>query len=96
MTLMFGRRREGALHDLIREEREEGRQFMRELTKEREEFARRLTEENQTFMREILLRNEKVYTAVIAEIQDMREQIQANTRAVLSVLDRLEGAGGTA
>ncbi len=48
------------------------------------------------FSREILLRNEKVYTAVIAEIQDMREQVQANTKAVLSVLDRLEGTGGAA
>jgi hypothetical protein len=50
----------------------------------------------QEFSREILLRNEKVYTAVIAEVQDAREQIQANTKAVLSVLDRLEGLGGVA
>ena len=69
-------------------EREE---FARELTREREGFANKLSEENRTFMHEILLRNEKVYTAMIAEIQDMREQIQANTRAVLSILDRLEG-----
>ena len=61
------------------------------------------TEELREFNREILLRNEKVYTAVIAElnehtaeIREQRAQIRANTRAVLSVLDRLEGSGGAA
>lgn len=71
----------------------------------REEFRRR-DEEMREFNREILLRNEKVYTAVIAEmekstrrleegtkqIQEGTRQIQANTRAVLSVLDRLDDA----
>jgi hypothetical protein len=80
------------MRELVKEREE----FARELTREREQFADKLSEENRTFMHEILLRNEKVYTAVIAEIQDMREQIQANTRAVLSVLDRLEGSGGAA
>jgi len=49
-------------------------------------------EETREFNREILLRNEKVYTRLIAEIEDGRKQIQANTQAVLSVLDRLNGS----
>ena len=66
--------------------------------KMREEFQRR-DEEMREFNREILLRNEKVYTALIAEMEEGRKQlaegtrqIQANTRAVLSVLDRLDEA----
>lgn len=51
-----------------------------------------LVEETREFNREILLRNEKVYTSVIAEMEDWRKQIQANTQAVLSVLDRLKGS----
>lgn len=60
----------------------------------------RLFEEMREFNREILLRNEKVYKSVIAEMEKGRrqleegtKQIQANTRAVLSVLDRLDGSG---
>ncbi len=85
---MFGRRLSEKLEGLIREEHEE----IQRLFDEGEARAMSLQE----FSREILLRNEKVYTAVIAEIQDMREQVQANTKAVLSVLDRLEGSGGAA
>ncbi|HEY5977023.1 MAG TPA: hypothetical protein VIT85_04125 [Solirubrobacterales bacterium] len=66
-------------HELIRDLQEEGR-------------AGR--EEMKAFNREILLRNEKVYTRVIAEMEEGRKQIAANTRAVLSVLDRLEGGTG--
>lgn len=58
-----------------------------------EEFLAR-NEESREFNREILLRNEKIYTALIAEVEEGRKQIQANTEAVLSVLDRLEGTGG--
>jgi signal transduction histidine kinase len=100
----------GFMRELVKEREEfareltqERKEFARELTQEREEFANKLSEENRTFMREILLRNEKVYTAVIVEIQkmtaeirDMRQQLQANTKAVLTVLDRLEGSGGAA
>jgi hypothetical protein len=85
---VFGCRLSKKLEDLIREEHEE----IQRLFDEGEARAMSLQE----FSREILLRNEKVYTAVIAEIQDMREQVQANTKAVLSVLDRLEGSGGVA
>ncbi|HEX6228533.1 MAG TPA: hypothetical protein VFZ41_03620 [Solirubrobacterales bacterium] len=78
---MFGRRRETELHRLISRQNEDLREFIREIT----------------------LRNEKVWQAVTAELRemkdelrDMREQTQANTRAVLAVLDRLEGSGGQA
>jgi len=53
-------------------------------------------EETREFNREILLRNEKVYTRVIAEMEEGRKQIQANTQAVLRVLDRLDGSDGLA
>ncbi len=52
------------------------------------------TEEFREFNREVLLRNEKIYTGLIAEMEEGRKQLQANTKAVLSVLDRLEGLGG--
>jgi predicted phage gp36 major capsid-like protein len=73
--------RNNSLRELIRTQHEEFR----------EEFRRR-DEEMREFNREILLRNEKVYKAVIAEAEEGRKQIQANTRAVLSVLDRLDEA----
>ena len=69
-------------------------------------FGRRREQENEDlreFIREITLRNEKVWQAVMAELQamtaeirDMREQTQANTKAVLAILDRFEGSGGQA
>jgi hypothetical protein len=49
-------------------------------------------EETREFNREILLRNEKVYTSLIAQVEENTEQTRANTRAVLSVLDRLNGS----
>jgi hypothetical protein len=60
-------------------------------TQEREEKFEELREESREFNREILLRNEKVYTSVIAEMEEGRKQIQANTQAVLSMLDRFNG-----
>jgi len=66
-----------------------GRGLKRYFEKRDEEF-RELGEETREFNREILLRNEKVYTSVIAEMEEGRKQIQANTQAVLSVLDRLK------
>lgn len=76
---MFGRRRDEALHELIRTQNEDLREFIREIT----------------------LRNEKVWQAVVGELHEMKDEIrdtreltQANTKAVLAVLDRLEGSGG--
>lgn len=85
-------RREGeARTEQMRREGEE------RMAKMREEGDAR-SEEMREFMREILLRNEKVYTAVIAEaergrkqLEEGTEQIRANTKAVLSVLDRFNG-----
>jgi hypothetical protein len=68
-----------------------GRGFKRYLEK-RDQELRELVEETREFNREILLRNEKVYTSVIAEMEEGRKQIQANTRAVLSMLDRFNGS----
>jgi hypothetical protein len=68
-----------------------GRGLKRYFEKRDEEF-RELVEETREFNREILLRNEKVYTSVIAEMEEGRKQIRANTQAVLSVLDRLNGS----
>lgn len=61
-------------------------------TRELRERAQAREEETREFNREILLRNEKVYTTVIAEMEEGRKQIQANTQAVLNVLDRLNGS----
>jgi hypothetical protein len=58
----------------------------------RDEEFRELVEETREFNREILLRNEKVYTSVIAEMEEARKQIRANTQAVLGALDRLNGS----
>jgi hypothetical protein len=89
-----------------------GRKFTRYLerrdaeTRKRDEETRKRDEEFREFHREILLRNEKVYTSVIAEMEEARVevreqtkqlaegtlQIQANTQAVLSMLDRFNGS----
>lgn len=81
---------------------EEVRAFVEEVQAHKAELhglrekAEAREEETREFNREILLRNEKVYTTVIAEMEEGRKQIQANTRAVLSVLDRLNGSDGLA
>jgi hypothetical protein len=67
-----------------------GRGLKRYFEKRDEEF-RELVEETREFNREILLRNEKVYTSVIAEMEEGRKQIRANTQVVLSMLDRFNG-----
>jgi len=87
--------RNNSLRELIRTQHEEFRrrdEDMREEQRRRDEEFRRRDEEMREFNREILLRNEKVYKAVIAEVEEGRKQIQANTRALLSVLDRLDEA----
>jgi len=61
-------------------------------TRERQEKFEEVREESREFNREILLRNEKVYTSVIAEMEEGRRQIRANTQAVLSMLDRFNGS----
>jgi len=68
-----------------------GRGLKRYFEKRDEEF-RELVEETREFNREILLRNEKVYTRVIVQMEENTEQIRANTQAVLSMLDRFNGS----
>jgi hypothetical protein len=46
------------------------------------------------FIEEILLRNERVHNKVIAELEDMRRETQAQTRAIFRVLDRLPPGPG--
>jgi hypothetical protein len=87
---MLGRRE--SLRELIRNQHEETLRFQ----EAGEERYRQLVEETREFNREILLRNEKVYTKLIAEIEEGREQIRANTKAVLRLLDRFDEPGGAA
>ncbi len=93
---MFGRE---TLKEVVRKESESTREVIRELR----EDSLRAWEETREFNREILLRNEKVYTSVIAEMEEGRRQmeegrrqIQANTKAILGLLDRFDEPGGAA
>ncbi len=61
-------------------------------TREREKKFEEAREEGREFNREILLRNEKVYTGMIVQMEENTEQIRANTQAVLSMLDRFNGS----
>lgn len=70
---------------------EEGRARWAEI-KELRAKSNALTKETREFNREILLRNEKVYTSLIAQVEENTEQIRANTQAVLSMLDRFNGS----
>jgi hypothetical protein len=86
---VFGRE---SLRDLVRNLHEENLRYQ----EKSEERYERLQEETREFNREILLRNEKVYTRVLAELEEGRRQIQANTEAVLRLLDRFDNPGGAA
>jgi hypothetical protein len=89
------RKRDAEFQEEARQRAEEARQRAEE-SRQREARLEQLAEETREYNREMLLRNEKVYKAVIAEVEEGRRQIAANTQAVLSVLDRLEGSSGTA
>jgi vacuolar-type H+-ATPase subunit I/STV1 len=94
---MFGRR--DSIRELIAEMREESNrrdEEVREEAKRRDEESKRRDEEMREFNREILLRNEKVYTSVIVQLEENTEQTRANTKAVLSLLDRFNGSDGLA
>lgn len=100
---MLGLPRE-SLRELIRAQREESKRYWEKRDEEFRAYQTELhllrkkaearEEETREFNREILLRNEKVYKAVIAEMEEGRKQIRANTKAVLSALDRLNGSDG--
>jgi hypothetical protein len=67
-----------------------------EESRQRELRLEELMEGTREFNREILLRNETVYTRVLVELEEGRRQIQANTEAVLRLLDRFDEPGGAA
>jgi hypothetical protein len=87
-----------------------GRETLKEFMRGEQEKTLRALEETREFNREILLRNEKVYTSVIADLERMgkqleagrremeewRKQIRANTEAVLRLLARFDDGGGAA
>jgi hypothetical protein len=95
---MFGHE---SLEEFVRRESEATREFIHEEVRSLREHLRAEREEMRDLNREILLRNEKVHTGVLAELEEGRKQIEegrkqiaADTRAVLSVLDRFEGGAG--
>ena len=109
---MFGRE---SLREFIRSENESLRELVRNLHEEnldyqekREEESRQrelrleeLVEGAREFNREILLRNEKVYTSVIAKLEKGTKQLEENTartragtEAILKLLDRFDEPGG--
>jgi hypothetical protein len=73
-----------------------GRETLKEFMRGEQEKTLRALEETREFNREILLRNEKVYTRVLVELEEGRRQIQANTEALLRLLDRFDEPGGAA
>jgi hypothetical protein len=74
--------------------REEVR-VMREENREHVRSYRELVDDSHEFTREMVLRVQRSGIAQVRALDDLRDQVRANTRAVLSVLDRL-GPGGAA
>jgi vacuolar-type H+-ATPase subunit I/STV1 len=99
---VFGRRE--SLRELVHNLHEENLRYQEkreEESRRREERLERLEEETREFNREILLRNEKVYTSVLARLEEMGKEIQENTertragtQAILRLLDRFDEPGG--
>jgi hypothetical protein len=76
------------------------RESLRELIRNLHEENQMLAEETREYNREILLRNEKVYTSVIAKLEKQSRQIEENTartragtEAILKLLDRFDDPG---
>jgi hypothetical protein len=76
------------------------RESLRELIRNLHEENQRLAEETREYNREILLRNEKVYTSVIAKLEKQSREIEENTartragtEAILKLLDRFDDPG---
>lgn len=77
-----------------------------ERNREAFEQNREAFEDLRTFTRDLTRRNEVVWRGVVEELRvsrtmltetltEMRDQLEANTKAVLSVLDRLDNGGST-
>jgi hypothetical protein len=95
----FVRGENESLRELVRDVHEETLRYQErreEESRQRELRLEELMEGTREFNREILLRNEKVYTRVLVELEEGRRQIQANTEAVLRLLDRFDEPGGAA
>ena len=96
-------RRCDAASKLRREEfKRRDRERQEEIERLSEESERR-TEETREYGREALFRNDKVYKAVIArldegtaEIKWSTEETRAQTQALLRIIDRMDEAGGAA
>jgi hypothetical protein len=76
---------------LLREEHH----LLREEHREHVRAYRELADDSHEFTREMVLRVQRSGIAQVRALDDLRDQVRANTRAVLSVLDRL-GRGGAA
>ena len=102
---MFGRDKV-SLRELIRSQHDEFIQYQLrrdENQRRRDEEFKSLVEETREYNREILLRNEKVYTSVIARLEKNTAQIESNiqetraqTKALLKLIDRFDEPGGAA
>ena len=46
--------------------------------------------------RQMSLRNERIAQGYLRVLEDMSDELRANTRAILAMLDRFEGGGGPA
>jgi hypothetical protein len=95
---VFGRE---SFRDFLQRIGDENSDFLQGIGEENNARWERALEETREFNREILLRNEKVYTRVIAEMEKNGRQIEentaqtrANTQALLKTLDRYFGPPG--
>jgi mevalonate kinase len=116
---MFGRRKDSLHELIIGQREESRSQHeeimarheetMAHFRQREEEFKRlieeseRRTEESREYNREILLRNEKVYTSVIARLEKNTAKIDSSidetrtqTQALLRLIDRFDQPGGAA
>jgi len=82
---------------------EEWLQETKRRDEEWEKAMERRDEKMGEFNREILLRNEKVYTAMIAQLEEntarvaeSSEETRAQTRALLKLIDRFDDPGSSA
>ena len=102
-------RRDAEFREESQRRAEESRQRAEE-SRQREERLDQLVEETREYNREILLRNEKVYTSVLARLDEMGKEIRestaqirsnteesrAQTQVLLRLLDRFDEPGGAA
>lgn len=107
--MLYQERRDEELQLRQAEFQEESRQRAEE-SRQREARLDRLVEETREYNREILLRNEKVYTSVLARLEEMGKEIRSNTektraqtgetraqtQALFKLIDRLDDSGGAA